>query len=159
MSLRQRIKEAVEKDNLSEIEQLVSLDPRAIRYLVGMTYHPDENIRRVAARGVGLSSNHHPKLISKVIRRLIWAMNDESGTNALTAPAVILEIAKERSELLLPVVPDLLRLATDEGLHAILAQTLNVIKENHPGEVGKLLNKDIGKRFVVEGENCGCPKR
>ncbi len=94
----------------------------AIRYLVGMSYNADPEIRKTATRGIALAARHHPKRVQEVVRRLIWAMNDESATNALTAPEVLEAIAEETPELLLPMVPDLTRLAADPGLHEGLSR-------------------------------------
>ena len=122
--------------NFDAIENMVSQQPGSVRFLLGMTYHSDEGRRRTAAKAIAIAAQYHPKLVKAVVRRLIWAMNDESGTNALTAPDVLLEIARVHPEILLPVVPDMTRLATDEGLHDGLASALKVVCEACPGEVG-----------------------
>lgn len=129
------------------IENLVAQEPRAIRYLLGMTYHSDDERRRVAAEGIAIASRHHPKQVKAVVRRLIWAMNDESGTNALTAPDVLLAIARVRPEILLPAVPDMTRLASDEGLQEGLGAALKVISEACPGQVGSSLSASLNKRL------------
>jgi hypothetical protein len=74
-------------------------------------------------------------------------MNDESGTNALTAPEVIQAIAAEEPELLLPLVPDLTRLTADPGLREGLAKALKTVAEKCPGEVGARLSASLRKRF------------
>ncbi len=144
MSLRARIHNAVHEGlSNGELEKLVEGEPRAIRYLVGMSYNPDPAIRTTAIRGVALASRHHPKKVAEVARRLIWAMNDESATNALTAPEVLEAIAEENPELLLPVVPDMTRLAADPGLHEGLARALKTIAHRCPGKVGELLGRSL----------------
>ena len=150
MKLRTRVQAAVEngmQGNFEGIENLAAQEPRAIRYLLGMTYHSDEERRRVAAKGIAIASQHHPKLVKAVVRRLIWAMNDESGTNALTAPDVLLAIARVRPEILLPAVPDMTRLASDDGLQEGLAKTLKIISEACPGQVGSSLSASLNKRL------------
>ena len=133
--------------NFEGIENLVSREPRAIRYLLGMTYHADKGKRRTAGKAIAIASQYHPKMVKDVVRRLIWAMNDESGTNALTAPDVLIEIARVRPEILVPAVPDLTRLATDEGLHDGLASALKLVSEACPGEVGSRLSASLNKRL------------
>ena len=100
-------------------------------------------------RAIGRAGHHHPITVQQVVRRLVWAMNDESGTNALTAPEVVRAVADQTPELLLPLVPDLSRLAADEGLHEGLAEILEILVEKYPGSVGRgiqeTLNKLIGK--------------
>jgi hypothetical protein len=129
------------------MEELVNSEPRVVRHLLGHTYHPDPVVRKVASCGLALAARHHPELIQEVARRLVWAMNDESGANALTAPEVLKTIAEERPEILLPLVPDLTRLTADPGLKEGLIATLKIISEGCPGEVGQSLAQSLNKRF------------
>ena len=115
MSLRKEVKTAVEEGRLNDVEKMIAEDKRAIRHALGHTYHPDDEIRATACRAIGLAGRYHKKLVKSVVRNLVWAMNEESGANALAAPQVIVAIAEETPELLLPMVPDLCRLAADEG--------------------------------------------
>lgn len=150
MSLRAEVQTAVTNGMLGDfqaIEHLVSQEPRSVRFLLGMTYHSDGEKRKTAAKAIAIAAQYHPQLVKAVVRRLIWAMNDESGTNALTAPDVLLEIARVRPEILLPVIPDMTRLARDAGLHDGLVSTLKVISEACPGEVGSSLSASLNKRM------------
>jgi hypothetical protein len=126
-----------------DIEELVAEEPRAVRYFLGMSYHSDPDIRKKAVKGIALAARHHPELVQKLVRQLVWAMNDESATNALTAPEVLQAIAEERPELLLPMVPDLTRLAADPGLHQGLAEALKTVVRRCPGKVGESLSRSL----------------
>jgi hypothetical protein len=148
MTLRQRITEAVERCLLGDeapLETLVAEESGAVRYLLSMTYRPDRERRLAGARGLALAAHHHPALIREVVRRLVWAMNDESGTNGVTAPEVLLAIAEEKPDLLLPVVPDLTRLSTDEGLRAGLHRTLEQVATACPGQVGERIARSLNE--------------
>lgn len=144
MSLRSRVHEVVQREaSNGDIEELVSNEPRAVRYFVGMSYHSDPDVRKMAIKGVAMAARYHPELAQKIVRQLVWAMNDESATNALTAPEVLEAIADERPELLLPMVPDLTRLAADPGLAEGLAKTLKTVVRRCPGKVGKSLSRSL----------------
>ena len=168
MNLNQHVRELVTEDRLHELEILLPVEPRAIRYLVSMSYHPDAGIRARANRGLALAARHHPKRMENVVRRLVWAMNDESGTNALTAPAACLAIAEERPEVLLPFVPDFTRLSRDPGLRDGLKATLQTMKDSLPGSVGEEIRDSLNSRFLPEEAQpkkegrdyggCGCGK-
>jgi hypothetical protein len=152
VSLRSRIHEAVRGGLANgELEELVENDPRTIRYLLGMSYNADPEIRETATRGIALAARHHPKRVQEVVRRLIWAMNDESATNALTAPEVLEAIADEIPELLLPMVPDLSRLAADPGLQEGLSRTLKTVASRCPGKVGEMMSRSLRECFDSEG--------
>jgi CobQ-like glutamine amidotransferase family enzyme len=152
--LRARVRAAVEGERLEELRGLVAEDSRSIRFLLALTYETDPTVRRVAARGIALASHYHPRLVQNVIRRLVWAMNDESGTNALTAPEALQAIADERAELLVPMVPDLVRLAADDGLREGLSTMLRTVASRCPGEIGRGLSQSLSKR-AKDGGCCG----
>ncbi len=151
--LRAQIRNAVQGDKLEAAEPLIAREARTIRHLVGLTYQPDPKVRQTAARGVAVAGKYHPKAVEEVIRRFVWAMTEESGTNAATAPEVLQAIATERPELLLHVVPDLVRLASDAQLREGLAETLRTIVERCPGKVGASLSKALTDKA---GEGGGC---
>ncbi len=152
-ALRDRIRRAVRDGRLQEIERLVADDSRSLRHLVAMTHQPDEEVRKVACLGVGLAARYHPELVRETVQRLVWAMDTGSGGNALTAPEVLQAIARQRPELLLPVVPDLVRLSGDDGLHDGIADALCIVVHNCPGKVGNIMSKRLAER-IERGECC-----
>lgn len=145
MRLRQQVADAVALGNEQRIEDLVSQEVRAIRHMLGLTYSPNGHTREVAARGVAIASRHHPRLVQNLVRRLVWAMNEESGSHAVTAPAVVVAIAHEQPKMLLPMVPDLIRLAADESLREGLVKALEIVTERCPGKVGLALQRELNK--------------
>jgi len=152
--LRKRIGELVRKGSTEELRELISGDVRAVRYLLGLSYQHDADTRANAARGIALAGRYHPKAVQRAIRRLIWAMNDESGTNALTAPEVIRAVSEEHPELLLPMITDLTRLAADAALNEGLSDALRELVKRCPGEVGKKLGKELTEQ-IERGGLCG----
>jgi len=142
--------EEFRKGDQTVLEKLISEEPGVLRYLLSMTYQDDVDKRTTGARGIAIGCRYHPRLVKDMVRRLIWAMNDESGTNALSAPAALRIIAEENSELLLPFVPDLTRLSTDPGLREGLTDTLKIIAEQCPGKVGQRLTRSLRKRLKKE---------
>ncbi len=152
MSTRERVRDAIHGGRLDEVEELVAAEPRCLRYLMALTYEPEGEIRHTAARGIALACRHHPDKIQEMVRRLVWAMNDESGTHAVTAPDVVLAIAEENPDLLLPMVPDLIRLAADESLSEGLTAALSIVTQRCPGKVGKGLQEELNKRIDGKGD-------
>lgn len=148
MNLREQAREAALAERLDDLEQLVATEPRAVRYLLGFTYRPDRVLAARAARGIALAARHHPQMIENIIRRLIWAMNEESGANSLTAPIVIRALAIECPDLLVPVVPDLIRLSQDESLREELQASLRMVVEQCPGSVGEHLQASLNQQIA-----------
>jgi len=149
VSLRSDIRDALARDDLATAERLLAENRGGLRHVTGLTYHQDSNTRRRASRAIALAGKHHPKQVQEIARRLIWAMNEEAGTNAAFAPDTLRAIAEELPELLLPMVPDLMRLAhDDEGLREGLSHTLRAVANGCDGKVGKRIAADINESMA-----------
>ena len=127
MNARELVMNAVDQGRLDGLAALAAADRRVLRHLLALAYRPEPEIRAAAARAIAAASHHHPELVQEMARRLLWAMNDESGTHALTAPDVLRAIAEENPDLLLPLLSDLLRLTADPGLHDALVDVARLI--------------------------------
>jgi hypothetical protein len=127
MSAREQVKKAVEEHRLEDLASIAAEDPRALRHLLALAYREEPEIRAAAAGAIGAASHDHPRLVQEIARRLVWAMNDESGTHAASAPEVLRAIAEQTPELLVPLAPDLLRLAGDPVLHDPLVEVVRLL--------------------------------
>lgn len=147
VSLKERTRTAVQNGSNEELERLVSEEPGAVRHALGLTYHEEHGIRKRAAVAVALASRRHPAMVQNIIRRLVWAMNEESGTHATTAPEVLQAVADENPGMLLPMLPDLVRLSADPELREGLAAALQKVSRRCPGEIGRRLAESLNERF------------
>jgi hypothetical protein len=147
MSLRARVETAIRGHDASATEALVAEDARVLRHLTSLTYDTDEAIRAAAAHGIARAAHYHPQQVSELVRRLVWAMNDESGTNSRTAPEVICAIASEQPSLLLPMMPDLARLAADQELRPRLLSAVRAVAERYPSSERLCPHRTSGDRM------------
>ena len=148
MNVKVNLFRAVESGNLVEVEAIVAQEKKAIRYLAGMIYDIREEKRQIAAKGIAIAAKYHPKMVGKVVERLVWAMDSKSGTNALEVPEMLKAIAKEHPKLLIPMVPEMARLAVgDTSMHIGLQETLRVLHKSCPGEVKEKLRKALWDRM------------
>jgi hypothetical protein len=148
MSLRARVATAIRGQDASAIEALVAEDTRTLRHLTSLTYDTDEGIRAAAAHAIARAAHHHPQQVSELVRRLVWAMNDESGTNSRTAPEVIRAIALEQPSLLLPMMPDLARLTADQELRPLLLAAVCAVAERYPSSAWICPRRAPGDRLA-----------
>ncbi len=154
MTLRADLLQAVEDKDIDGVEAIVARDKKAIRYLMGMIYDPDEEKLKMASLGLARAAKHHPDFVKKMLDRLLWAMDPNSGTNALVVPGVLKAIANERPELLISIVPDLGRLAaTDTSLYDGIYDTVRIVIERCPGKVSQKMSREVGKR-IRKGKCC-----
>ncbi len=147
--LSERVAEALRDGGDGKLESLVVGEPRVVRHLVAATFRPEPGIRAAAGRGLALAARHHPVLVQEVVRRLVWGMNEESGTNASGAPDTLFAIAEEAPELLLPVMGDLMRLTGDAALHDRLVEVARKVASSRPEAANRL---EASLRGRLEGE-------
>lgn len=144
MSARERVAGAVREGRLDGLAALAEADPRVLRHLLALAYRPEPEIRTAAGRAIAAASRRHPQLVQEMVRRLLWAMNDESGTHALTAPAVLRAIAEENPDLLLPLLSELLRLTADPGLHDDLVEVARLVAARDRGRATAAVATALG---------------
>jgi hypothetical protein len=124
MGLREEVRELLRTGNVSRLERLAASDRRVMRHLLGRLWDPDEEVRRSAAEGVGAAAGAHRDLGIDVIRRLIWALNDESATNGVYAVAALGEIGARDPELMEQFVGPLASYVWDDGLREEILKAL-----------------------------------
>jgi len=151
LSFRSDIRSAVEEARFDDLDALLAEDSGAVRHLLGLTYAADPKVSHAAARGLAIAARHHPGLVQNTLRRLLWAMNDESATNAVTAPRVFEAIAEEHPQLLLPLIPDLMRLRTDETLRDGIQRALTLVAGSCPDSVPDSLRAQL-RAHEAKGE-------
>jgi len=132
MSLSKEIRELLQQGREDAVAELAMANPRALRPLVGRLWDPDREIRLRAVRAVGHAATAHPDLGLEVIRRLMWALNDESGTHGVYGIPALGEIGRRAPDLIAPYVPALVSMAVDSGLRLELLRTLTAIAESAP---------------------------
>ena len=122
--LRQGLEEAA--------AELAVANPRAMRPLVARLWDPDPEIRRRAAGALGRSAEAHPGLGLETVRRLMWALNDESATNGVYGIPALGEIGRRCPGTLAPFVSSLASMAWDAGIRLELLRALARIAEADP---------------------------
>jgi len=152
VNLRAKVQATIRGQDTTAIDAFVAGDARVLRHLISMTYDEDADLRTSAARAIALAARHHPQQVSEWVRRLVWAMNDESGTNGQTAPEVIQAIAMEQPCLLLPMLPDLVRLAADKELRPLLISAVRLVTRQCPPGTGNECSHRRSEDRVVPRE-------
>lgn len=128
MTLKEQVLAAARAGAVDDLEALAAADARVVRLLLGLSYDASSELRAAAAKGIARAARHRPNLVQQAMRRLIWAMNDESGTNAVTAPAVLRAVALERPDILRPLLPDLRRLSDEPELREDLSAAVRLVE-------------------------------
>lgn len=115
---KQEIESALAADDPSALFELARQRPqRLLRYLSGRLYSRDEGDKWRAVRALGAVAGA-PGLLdgqrcNELLRRFVWALNDESGAVPFGVPEAIGEILAARPELQPAFLPILCSLVTE----------------------------------------------
>jgi HEAT repeat protein len=141
MSLRREVRELLRQGREDAVSALATAEPKALPPLMGRLWDPDAQIRKRAARAVGRTVAARPELGTEIIRRLMWALNDESATHGVYGIPALGEIGRRAPAVLAPFVPSLVTLAADPGLRLELLAALQATAEAAPGLVAGQLDR------------------
>ena len=150
--------ELLRHGDLEGLERMVVENPLATRFLQGRLWDVDPEIRNHAASALGAAAEAHPELGRELLRRTLWALNDESATNGAPVLPVIGEVGRRAPEVAAPFIGPMTAYLWDDGLRLGILQALCRIAEVAPelvdGIRGRLLEikntKDPGERACLE---------
>jgi hypothetical protein len=127
MRLGEKVMELLRRGDGAGLERLVRERAATVRHLQGRLWDPDESIRRQAAAALAAAAAAHPGLGRDLLRRLLWALNDESATNGRYAVPALAAVGVRCPELIRPFVSSMVRLLEDDGLRPALLGALEQI--------------------------------
>jgi len=132
MRLKEEVMEMLRQDDTGGLEQIVGENPAAIRFLQGRLWDADPEIRCRAAVALGAAAKAHPDLGRELLRRALWALNDESATNGAYMLPAIGEIGRRAPDMVKPFVGPMTSFLWDEGLRPGILSALCRIAEAAP---------------------------
>ena len=132
MRLKGVVMEMLRRGDRQGLERLVGEQPRAVRTLQGRLWDVDPEIRDRAARALGAAAAAHPDLGTELLRRAMWALNDESATNGAPMLAAVGEIGHRCPELVAPFVGPMTAYLWDDSLRPGILCALCRIAEAAP---------------------------
>ena len=124
--------EMLRQGDAEGLERMVGENPGAVRFLQGRLWDPDSEIREEAAIALGAAAAAHPDLGRELLRRALWALNDESATNGAPVLPVIGEIGFRNPEVVAPFVGPMTSYLWDDGLRPGILRALSRIAESAP---------------------------
>ena len=124
--------EMLRQDDTGGLERIVVDNPAAIRFLQGRLWDPDPEIRSRAAVALGAAAKTHPDVGRELLRRALWALNDESATNGAYMLPAIGEIGRRAPDMVKPFVGPMTSFLWDEGLRPGILSALCRIAEVAP---------------------------
>ncbi|MFC1553998.1 DVU0298 family protein [candidate division KSB1 bacterium] len=128
---REELKIYLIENKFEIIEKELEQNPQLIRKFFGFLYDPDKAIRNSAAKVFGIAAKYmQEESLKDLIRRMMWMLNDESGSCCWHVPYAIGEIGKEKPYIIESFIPQLEYYAKDPDatLRNGVQEALDVIK-------------------------------
>jgi hypothetical protein len=144
MRLKEGVMELLRQGDSEGLERMVTETPAAIRFLQGRLWDANPEIRCRAAIALGAAAAAHPDLGRELLRRALWALNDESATNGGPMLPAVGEIGRRSPDLVAPFVGPMTAYLWDDGLRPGILDALCRIAETAPE-----LIEDIRDRLLA----------
>ena len=138
--------EMLHQGDAEGLEQMVVETPAAIRFLQGRLWDEDPEVRNLAAIALGAAAAAHPNLGRELLRRALWALNDESATNGGPMLPAIGEIGRRAPDLVAPFVGPMTAYLWDDGLRPGILDALRRIAATAP----ELIDEVRDRLLVLE---------
>jgi hypothetical protein len=132
VGLKEDVRALLESGEDRLLAAAIAGDPRVARLLVPRLWDNDVRVSERAAAGLGECAVLWPEVAREIVRRLLWALNDESATNGQPALAGLGEIGRRAPLVMAPYVSALAAFADDDGLREDLLKAFAAIAEQAP---------------------------
>lgn len=129
MKLKEEVELLLKGKNYTELAARMLQQPSLMKYLFRLLYHPYGEGRWLAIQGLGQVSSELVKRndiegVREILRRLLWSMNDESGSASWSAPEAISEIIARNPEVFKEYVSIVVHASEEEIFHRGIAWAL-----------------------------------
>jgi hypothetical protein len=92
-----------------------------------------------ALEALGRLAGAHPRQVQKLISRLLWLLNEDSGSFGWGAAAALGEIGRHQISLVNEIIPMFMGLLTEEFSRAPMLWGIGRLAERHPSLLGEVL--------------------
>jgi len=103
--LREKIVPLLQAGDFPGLTKLAGRESGVAAILMQFLYEPGALLYWRALEGLGLVAGAHPEQVRKLINRLLYLLNEDSGSNGWGAAAALGEIGRHRIALVQDIIP------------------------------------------------------
>jgi len=130
--MRERVVELLVQGRPDAAAALAAASRGGVRALTARLWDLDQEVRQSAAEAIGHLADLAPAKLLEVLRRFVWALNDESGTNGAATLTAMAAVARHRPAALAPFLGALVALLDDDGLRPGIVTVLDTVARTAP---------------------------
>jgi len=132
MGVREQVVEDLRRGDFAALAAQAARQPRVLRALLGRLWDTEPLLCAGAAQTLGALAAQQPEKATELVRRLVWALNEESGTNGAAVVPALAAMAKAAPDVVGPFAGALVAHLDDDGLRADLLQVLATLQHTGP---------------------------
>ena len=132
--LRRKIQTFLNEADYSELVDLAGREPAVTPLLLQFLYAPQDLLSWRALEGLGNLARGHPAQVRKIIHRLLWLLNEDSGSFGWLAAAALGEIGRNRLSVVQEIIPMFCGFLEEDFSRGPMLWGVGRLAEVHPGE-------------------------
>jgi hypothetical protein len=137
-ALRKEINALLREGNFSELVTLAGQEIHVAGLLMQYLYDPHDFLHWRALEGLGHVAHGHPSQVQKIITRLLWLLNEDSGSFGWGAAAALGEIGRHELSVVIDIIPMFCGYLEETFSRAPMLWGIGRLAEVHPGELDEV---------------------
>lgn len=132
---RKRVQELLLAADYPALVRQAAADGSLLTLLLQFTFAPDTLISWRATEAIGELAVAQPKQVAQLLPRLLWSLNEDSGSFGWGAAAVLGEIGRRNYALVADIIEILLNFVADDFAREGMLWGLGRLAQEHPDAV------------------------
>jgi hypothetical protein len=137
-ALRQDINALLEKGDFPGLVTLAGQEIHVAGLLMQYLYDPDDPRYWRALEGLGHVARGHPSQVQKIITRLLWLLNEDSGSFGWGAAAALGEIGRHELSVVADIIPMFCGFLEETFSRAPMLWGIGRLAEVHPDKLDEV---------------------
>ncbi|MGP8049635.1 MAG: DVU0298 family protein [Desulfobaccales bacterium] len=138
-TLREQLRKLLREADYPEALALAAADGRVGEILLQFLYDPRDLLHWRALETLGRLAGAQPRSVQKLISRLLWLLNEDSGSFGWGAAAALGEIGRQQISLVSEIIPRFVGLLNEEFSRAPMLWGIGRLAERHPELLSEVL--------------------
>ena len=130
--LRQEIVTLLRDGDFQGLTELAGKNTGVAAILMQFFYDPGDLLHWRALEGLGYVAGSHPEQVGKLINRLLYLLNEDSGSNGWGAAAALGEIGRHQVSLMQEIIPMFVGFLQEPFSQEPMLWGLGRMAEEHP---------------------------
>jgi len=143
MSTRRRLRENLaaflKEGNFAAVVELSGREKAVAEVLLQFLYNPRDILQWRALEGLGQVAGAHPDQVRPMINRLLWLLNEDSGSFGWGAAAALGEIGRRQITLIRDIIPMFCGFLWEEFSREPMLWGIGRLAEAHPEAVREII--------------------